>query len=99
MPVGAARRVVVAQCDAFRKAPRGMEHSLGIVRNQETGETHVRQVDGAWKRADVPKPARRCRFAADAVREDFGRKRSPPERSAEERTAAARAARLPYRDD
>lgn len=67
--VGEARTLVVAQSYAMLKAPRGTELSLKIVRHATTGETHVRQPDGSWKRTDVPMLARRTRFAAEAAAE------------------------------
>lgn len=74
--LGEARTLVVAQSYAVLKAPRGMELSLAIVRNEATGETHVRQPDGQWTRTDVPKLARRHRFAAEAAG-DLPRARLP----------------------
>lgn len=67
--IAEARTLVVAQSQAVLGAPRGMERSLAIVRNAATGETHVRQPDGKWTRTDVPKLARRHRFAAEAAGE------------------------------
>lgn len=67
--VGEARTLVVAQSHAVLNAPRGAEQSLKIVRHEVTGETHVRQADGSWRRTDQPKSARRARFAAEAAGE------------------------------
>jgi hypothetical protein len=74
--VGEARTLVVAQSHTMLNAPRGTEQSLKLVRHAQTGETHVRQPDGSWKRTDLPKPARRARFAAEAS-DDLRRARLP----------------------
>jgi hypothetical protein len=76
-------------------------NGVATVANPATGERWLR-AGGTWRPIETPPPgpAARARYAADAALEDLGGKRRPQrERSIEERTAAAQAARLPYKDD
>jgi hypothetical protein len=78
---------------------RLQRNGVATVANPATGERWLR-AGGIWRKIETtpPGPAARARFAAEAAQADLGGHRQR-ERSIEERTAAAQAARLPYKDD